>query len=110
MRRFAITFALALTGLGCAHTQGTPDAAARARALTPGLSTLADAKAVLGEPSDARDYGEMGTCLTWTYSEARWGMTQKTTFHFLCFDAGGRLVPGLPTPPGGAGAPPDAPR
>jgi hypothetical protein len=110
MRCIAIASALALSALGCAHTQGSPDAAARAKELTPGVSTLANAKAIIGEPSEVRDYGTMGSCSTWTYSEARWGMHQRTTFIFLCFDADGTLVPGLPTLPRSAGVPAETPR
>lgn len=110
MRHHAILLALVATALGCAHAQGTPDAAARARALTPGASTLADAKAILGEPSDVRDYGEMGSCTTWTRTDVKYGMTTKSTFLFLCFAADGTLVPGLPEPLPGVAAPPEAPR
>jgi hypothetical protein len=109
MRGLAITFALALTSFACAHPQGTPDAEARARALTPGVSTLADAKALLGEPSDARDYGDLGTCTTWTRTDVKYGMTTKSTFLFLCFAADGTLVPGLPTVPRRADAQPESP-
>jgi hypothetical protein len=76
---------------GCASS-GTNYDPAKADALTPGVSTQAEATKALGKPNNETFLADSTTMLTWLHSTGTaWG-TGKSRYLSILFDREGRMV------------------
>lgn len=83
------TLVFALTACASSGTNYDP---AKAEALTPGVSTLADAKKALGKPNNETFLADSTTMLTWLHSSGTaWG-SGKSRYLSILFDRQGRMV------------------